>query len=96
MASEDLSHYIPRRLDSSGKFLFWDLDVAGIGMLGVMGGLGTGYPILGIAAGVGLAFGYSRMKSGKHPGLAVHLLYWWTGFPQPADLPPSYLRELNG
>lgn len=96
MADEDLSHYIPRRLDNIGKFLFWDLDVAGIGTIGVLGGIGADYPILGVVAGGGLAYGYSKMKSGKHPGLAVHLLYWWTGFPQPSDLPPSYLRELNG
>ena len=96
MAAADLSHYIPRRLDAAGKFLFWDLDVAGIGMLGMMIGLGTGFPVLGLLVGIALAFAYSKLKSGKHPGMAAHLLYWWTGMPAPRDLPGSHLRELNG
>jgi conjugal transfer pilus assembly protein TraL len=93
---QDLSHYIPRRLDSTGKFLFWELDVAGIGVAGVLVGLGAGNPLLGLVAGVMLAFGYGKLKKGKHPGLATHLLYWWTGMPLPKDLPASHLRELNG
>lgn len=96
MSQPDLSHFIPRRLDSAGKFLFWDLDVAGIGVAGVMMGLGAGHPLLGLVVGVFLAFGYGKLKKGKHPGLATHLLYWWTGMPAPTDLPASYLRELNG
>jgi conjugal transfer pilus assembly protein TraL len=96
MAHEDLSHYIPRRLDSDGKFLFWDLDVAAIGIVGMMVGLGAGYTVLGLIGGCGLAFAYGKLKAGKHPGMAAHLLYWWTGLPQPRDLPGSHLRELNG
>lgn len=96
MSQPDLSHFIPRRLDSAGKFLFWDLDVAAIGVMGVMAGLGAGYPLLGLILGVGMAFGYGKMKKGKHPGLASHLMYWWTGMPQPKELPASYLREFNG
>jgi len=92
----DLSHYIPTRIDGGGKFLFWDFDVAGIFILGAMTGIGCDYPILGLLLGLMLAFGYAKLKSGKHPGLAVHLLYWWTGFPVPTDLPASYLREFNG
>lgn len=96
MSAPDLSHYIPRRLDAAGKFLFWDLDVAAIGVLGMMVGLGTGFPMLGLIVGIVLAFAYSKLKSGKHPGMAAHLLYWWTGMPSPRDLPGSHLRELNG
>jgi conjugal transfer pilus assembly protein TraL len=96
MSQQDLSHYIPRRLDSAGKFLFWDLDVAAFGVLGMMIGLGTGYSVLGLFVGIGMAYAYSKLKSGKHPGIAAHLLYWWTGFPSPTDLPGSHLRELNG
>jgi conjugal transfer pilus assembly protein TraL len=46
--------------------------------------------------GVVLAYAYGRLKVGKHPGLASHWLYWYTGAPQPKELPPSHLRELNG
>jgi conjugal transfer pilus assembly protein TraL len=96
MSQPDLSHYIPRRLDSAGKFLFWDLDVAAIGVVGVLMGLGTGHPLLGLCVGVALSFGYGKLKKGKHPGLATHLMYWWTGMPLPKDMPASYLREFNG
>jgi conjugal transfer pilus assembly protein TraL len=93
---QDLSHYIPRHLDNSGKFLWWDLDVAGVGMLGMLVGMGTGHVLLGVILGIGLAYGYGRIKAGKHPGVAAHLMYWWFGQPQTKDLPPSHLRELNG
>ena len=96
MSQPDLSHFIPRRLDAAGKCLFWDLDVAGIGIVGVLIGLGAGHPLLGLLAGVGLSFGYSKLKKGKHPGLAAHLVYWTTGTPPPKELPASHLRELNG
>lgn len=92
----DLSHYIPRRLDDAGKFLFWDLDVAGIALVGVLVGIGCGYPILGLLLGIALAFSYRKIKSGKHPGMAAHLLYWFTGLPEPKELPGSHLRQLNG
>lgn len=36
----DLSHYIPRRLDDGAKFLFWEMDVAMIGLMGVLVGIG--------------------------------------------------------
>jgi conjugal transfer pilus assembly protein TraL len=96
MSKADLSHFIPRRLDSQGKFLFWDLDVAGIGIAGMMTGQASGYPVMGLAIGIAAAYGFSKMKSGKHPGIASHLLYWWTGMPTPKELPGSHLRELNG
>lgn len=94
--SADLSHYIPRRLDDAGKFLFWDLDVAGIGLLGILAGVAVDYPKCGVVFGIVLAHMYSKLKAGKHPGMATHLLYWFTGMPQPKELPPSHLRELNG
>jgi conjugal transfer pilus assembly protein TraL len=92
----DLSHYIPRRLDDASKFLFWELDVAGIGLLGMFLGVATEYPIIGIILGVTLAYFYNKLKAGKHPGMAEHLLYWFTGIPEPKELPESHIRELNG
>lgn len=94
--AQDLSHVIPTRLDSVGKFLFWDLDVAMVAMLGIMLGLGTGYTIPGVVLGVVLASLYGKVKGGRHPGLAIHLAYWWTGVPQPKELPGSHLRDMTG
>lgn len=92
----DLSHYIPRRLDDAPKFLFWEFDVAGLGLTGVFMGIATGFPVLGLLLGLALAFSYTKLKSGKHPGMANHLLYWFTGVPTPKELPGSHIRELNG
>lgn len=96
MSQQDLSHYIPRRLDDKGKFLFWDLDIAGVALLGMLLGVATEYRVLGLIAGLGMAYGYSKLKAGKHPGMAAHLLYWFTGMPDPKELPKSHIRELNG
>lgn len=92
----DLSHYIPRRLDDGAKFLFWEMDVAMIGFMGVLVGIGSGFPVIGLLLGIGAAFLYGKLKAGKHPGMATHLLYWFTGFPEPKELPGSHIRELNG
>ncbi|CAB1371206.1 Conjugal transfer protein TraL (fragment) (plasmid) [Denitratisoma oestradiolicum] len=43
-----------------------------------------------------LGFLYNKLKAGQHPGMATHLLYWFTGFPEPKELPGSHIRELNG
>lgn len=96
MSETDLSHYIPRRLDDSGKFLFWDLDVAAVGTLGALAGVAAEMPLLGVIFGVLCAYGYSKFKAGQHPGMAKHLFYWFTGFPALKDLPGSHLREFNG
>ncbi len=94
--AQDTSHLIPRRLDAAGKFLFWDVDVAAFALLGMLIGLGTGYNLSGLIVGIAMAFAYAKLKAGRHPGMATHLLYWWTGMPQPKELPGSHLRELNG
>ena len=96
MSKQDLSHYIPRRLDDSGKFLFWDIDVAFVALIGMILGVATEYRVLGIVLGVAMAISYKKLKSGKHPGIATHLMYWFAGLPKPDELPPSHIRELNG
>jgi conjugal transfer pilus assembly protein TraL len=96
MSQVDFSHYIPRSLDKSDKFLFWDFDVAAVAILSMLVGLGTDHSISGVVVGLGLAYFYSKLKAGHHQGMSTHILYWWTGMPQPTELPPSHLRELNG
>ncbi|KWH59303.1 type IV conjugative transfer system protein TraL [Burkholderia pseudomallei] len=97
MAAEDLSHAIPVTLDDAPKLLFWDWDVAMVVMTGITVGLGTGYPILGVALGFGLAAVYSKFfKAGTHQGAPFHLLGWMTGQPPMSDLPDSYLRDFQG
>jgi len=62
----------------------------------MMAGVATEYRVLGLIAGIGMAYGYNKLKAGKHPGMAAHLLYWFTGMPEPKELPKSHIRELNG
>lgn len=96
MSQTDLSHYIPRRLDDAGKFLFWEMDVAAFPLLGLFIGVATGFALPSFIFGVVLAYQYNKLKSGKHPGMASHTLYWLCGTPTPKELPGSHLRELNG
>lgn len=91
MSGHNLSHYIPRRLDDRGKFLFWEIDVVGI-----IVGIATEYRIGGLILGILLAATYKKLKSGRHPGIAVHLSYWFAGTPTPKSLPASHYREFNG
>lgn len=94
--SDDVSHYIPRRLDDPPKLLFFDQDVGMIGVL-VMGvGVAVGFPLIGLAMGVMVGFFLNKLKAGGHPGMTAHLGYWVTGIPAPKSLPPSHVRELNG
>ena len=95
-AEEDLSHVIPLTLDNPDKFLLWDKDVAGIFLVGMAGGITADWPITGVVLGVACALGYKRLKSGKHPGLSTHLLYWVAGAVSLVAGAKSHVREYNG
>lgn len=96
MSQHNLSHYIPRRLDDRGKFLFWEIDVVGVAFVGILIGIVTEYRIGGLILGILLAAAYKKLKSGRHPGIAAHLSYWFAGTPTPKSLPASHYREFNG
>lgn len=96
MTTTDHSHFIPRSLDDGGKFLFWETDVAAVALLGMLLGIATEMPVLGLVLGLSLAYLVNKLKAGKHPGMVTHLLYWFTGFPTPKELPGAHIRELNG
>lgn len=94
----DASFEIPRRLNDPPRMFWWDLDISFLVVAAALVGMISGFFISGCAVGVLLASGYSRMKSGKHPAFALHLLYWYlpaavTGLKR---TPPSYLREMAG
>lgn len=96
MSDPDMSHYIPARLDDGGKFLFWEIEVAVTALVGMLLGIATDLPLAGLVLGIVMAFLVNKLKAGKHPGMARHLLYWFTGFPCPRELPGSHIREING
>lgn len=77
----DETGYIPKYLDAKEKFIFWEMDQAIIGLL-VMGmGVLAGAMLTGMVIGGWVAWQYGKLKAGKHPDFAVHMMYWW--------LPPS-------
>ncbi len=89
---------IPRRLNDSPRFFWWEMDVALIFMSGLLAGLLSGFLLSGGLLGAALATGFGKAKSGQHPAFVHHLLYWHLP-PFVSGLqrtPPSYLRMLQG
>ena len=91
--------YIPKTLDKSERFLFWDFDQAIVFLLMMGMGVLTGALFIGLGGWGVMAWQYGRLKSGKHPKFALHILYWW----MPSDMlvqtrvtPPSYVRYFLG
>jgi conjugal transfer pilus assembly protein TraL len=89
---------IPRRLADPPKMFFWDIDVVAVFsicfLMGAMLNMFGSSMILGAV----LALSYSKMKSGKHPAYAVHLMYWYmssTLFSM-NRVPHSHIREMLG
>jgi len=66
--------YIPQTLDKPEQFLFFDVDqfIIATSIVGV--GISIGSMVGGLIAGVVTARQYGKLKSGKHPKFAVHLL----------------------
>lgn len=94
----DASLDIPRRLNDAPRMFWWDIDVALLVLAAALAGMLAGFFVSGCAIGVLPASAYGRVRSGKHPAFALHLLYWHlpafvTGLKR---TPPSCLRELAG
>lgn len=95
-ADEDYAHYVPRHLDDAGKFLFFEKDVGMVFILVLMGGVMAGYQIIGLIVACIVSFQINKVRAGKHPGIAFHLMYWFAGYPKFKALPPSYVRIFRG
>ena len=94
----DAAFTIPRRLNDPPRMFWWDFDLSLLVLAATLLGLVAGYFVSGVVCGVMMAWVYSRMKSGKHPAYALHLIYWY--LPDAVVnlncTPPSHLRELVG
>ncbi|NCN88601.1 MAG: type IV conjugative transfer system protein TraL [Gallionella sp.] len=91
--------YIPQTLDKPEQFLFFDVDqfIIATSIVGV--GISIGSMVGGLIAGVVTARQYGKLKSGKHPKFAVHLLYWWLPnqfLSKTEATPPSHIRYFLG
>lgn len=87
---------IPRLLDEPPKFLFWDFDVALLFIVGLGLGIVMGLVLLGIALGLACAYGWSKVKRGRHPGYGLHCVYWHTPVRFFRRTPPSARRHFVG
>lgn len=89
---------IPRRLNDPPRMFWWDLDLALLVLASTLLGMVAGFFVSGVAAGVLTAWAYGRMKSGKHPAYALHLIYWYLpdAVVKLKCTPPSHFRELVG
>ena len=94
----DSASSIPRRLNDAPRMFWWDLDLALLVLASALLGMVAGYFVSGIAAGVVTAWAYGRMKSGKHPAYALHLIYWHlpNAVVRLKCTPPSHFRDLVG
>jgi conjugal transfer pilus assembly protein TraL len=88
---------IPRSLDAPPRCFFWDFDVALVFLLCIGLGIVTGFTMSFAVAGIFAAAGFSRLRSGQHPGYLLHLMYWYlpvsVGFKR---TPPSHERHFTG
>ncbi len=89
-------YLVPQRLDDPPKFLFWDFDVAACFILGVCLGVLIGYLSIGCLAGGFAAWLWSKSRSGRHPGYAIHLVYWLAPVNFFKRTPPSARRRFCG
>ncbi len=96
MDEESRRLLIPRRLDDPPKFLFWDFDVAMVGLLGLGFGVLGGQVLLGCVGGVLAAYAWSRTKSGRHRGYGLHFMYWNMPVRMFRRTPPSARRDFVG
>lgn len=94
----DAAFSIPRRLNDPPRMFWWDLDLALLVLASTLLGMVAGYFVSGVAGGVLTACVYGRMKSGKHPAYALHLIYWYLpdAVVKLKSTPPSHFRELVG
>lgn len=85
-----------RELDNNTKFFIWDFDIVCAFFTGLSIGIFFGHLGIGAILGVLLAKGFAHLKQGRHPGLGIHLLYWYLPFHPFKRLPASHRREFHG
>lgn len=96
--SDTLKYGIPRTLDAMPRFLWWDMDQAGLVVGIVVLGMLADSMMVGTVLGLAAGWSYGRTKQGKHPKFAIHAMYWHlpSEFLSFKRTPPSHYRELIG
>lgn len=95
----DETGYIPTFLDARERFFIWEVDQVVMFAMAFGIGIGLGSGLIGLLSGTMMAWAYGRIKAGKHPRFAIHILYWWLPgrmIINPKVLPPSSVRYFLG
>ncbi len=95
----DETGYIPTHLDARERFFIWEVDQVVMFAMAFGVGISLGSGLAGLIVGTLLAWGYGRIKAGKHPRFAIHILYWWLLgkiIISPKTLPSSSIRYFLG
>lgn len=95
----DETGYIPTHLDARERFFIWEVDQVVMFAMAFGVGISLGSGLAGLVVGTLLAWGYGRIKAGKHPRFAIHILYWWLPgkiIISPKTLPSSSIRYFLG
>jgi conjugal transfer pilus assembly protein TraL len=96
MNGEQRKYLIPKRLDDPMKVMFWDYDVFLCFAVGLSLGIAIGTMLLGLGLGCGTAYLWSKARAGRHPGYAIHVVYWITPISLFRRTPPSARRVFYG
>ncbi len=90
--------YIPKHLDTGGRWLFWTIDEAGALFFPMVLGFSLGYFVLGIVFGILTFLGWKKIKGTGQTNLALFALYWFfpSFFSNLKVTPASYHRFYVG
>ncbi len=95
--AESLALRMPRHLDDPDKFLWWEMDQAGLAVSVFAVFMIMGMMLTGVVMGVVVGMLYGRAKSGRPRGFMSHLAYWYLPFDMGLKrTPPSYVRRFVG
>lgn len=95
----DETGYIPTHLDARERFFIWEIDQVVMFSMMLGFGISLGSGSIGLVLGMFMAWAYGRIKAGRHPRFAIHVLYWWMPgkfFIKAKALPSSSVRYFLG
>jgi len=92
------STYIPAHLDDPWKLWWFDAEAVIAFAFAFMIGILANEMKYGALLGFFIGMAVQKLKSGKHPGYATHLAYWYLPevIVKLKRVPPSHLRDMIG
>jgi conjugal transfer pilus assembly protein TraL len=88
------AYMIPKHLDEPERWMFWTVDEALVMLGPTIGGMLSGYLLVGAGVGIGGFLFLRRVKGNGQANLGLYALYWF--FPNVFRFkatPPSSVRR---